>query len=159
MTLPPIDKETRPPPIVDEDKLRSYDGVSAGFLGSKKILFNCHQLVLIASFRVSFAPRYSANHSPASHSHGNSHLPTSIASQGRISYARGQRRRRCHGSRRGCRSRHHRTSRHQEEGMVHLNSPEILPRAASLPTFYISSSSSQLFKHKKRKKNLFHVIS
>jgi contactin associated protein-like 2 len=35
VTLPPIEKETRPPPIVDEDKLRSYDGVSAGFLGSE----------------------------------------------------------------------------------------------------------------------------
>lgn len=33
VTLPPIVKETRPAPIVDEDKLRSYDGISAGFLG------------------------------------------------------------------------------------------------------------------------------
>ena len=37
VTLPPIERETRPPPIVDEDKLRSYDGVSAGLLGSKFI--------------------------------------------------------------------------------------------------------------------------
>lgn len=35
VTLPPIAKETRPPPIVDEDKLRSYDSFSASFLGSK----------------------------------------------------------------------------------------------------------------------------
>lgn len=41
VTLPPIEKETRPPPIVDQDKLRSYDGVSAGFLGSK-CRFNVH---------------------------------------------------------------------------------------------------------------------
>ena len=40
VTLPPIDKETRPPPIIDEDRLRSYDGVSAGFLGSKDRLSN-----------------------------------------------------------------------------------------------------------------------
>lgn len=35
VTLPPIEKETRPPPLVDEDRLRSYDGVNAGFLASK----------------------------------------------------------------------------------------------------------------------------
>lgn len=39
VTLPPIEKETRPPPIVDEDRLRSYDGISAGFLGSKNYQF------------------------------------------------------------------------------------------------------------------------
>ncbi len=35
MTLPPIVKETRPPPIVDADKISSYDGISAGFLGGE----------------------------------------------------------------------------------------------------------------------------
>jgi hypothetical protein len=47
VTLPPVDKETRPPPIIDEEKLRSYDGVSAGFLGSK---FFFHRNLFLLQF-------------------------------------------------------------------------------------------------------------
>lgn len=50
VTLPPVIKETRPPPIIDEDKLRSYDGVSAGFLGS--LLFIILLLLLIMAILI-----------------------------------------------------------------------------------------------------------
>lgn len=33
VTLPPIEKETRPPPEVDQDRLRQYDGVNSALLG------------------------------------------------------------------------------------------------------------------------------
>lgn len=35
VTLPPIEKETRPPPEVDQDRLRQYDGVNSALLGCK----------------------------------------------------------------------------------------------------------------------------
>lgn len=44
MTLPPIEKETRPPPDVDQDRLRQYDGVNSALLGcefvNKQLVMN-----------------------------------------------------------------------------------------------------------------------
>jgi contactin associated protein-like 2 len=47
VTLPPIEKETRPPPDIDEDKLRQYEGLGAGLLSS---IFLIILLCLIAVF-------------------------------------------------------------------------------------------------------------
>lgn len=88
VTHPPPIIETRPPPIVDEDKLRkAYNQIDSAILGSKKkyIKFNATEKNKIILYF-----RHISYSLPVPYSHGSYNCTLSITTQGRISYPRRQ---------------------------------------------------------------------
>lgn len=117
VTHPPIEIETRPPPEVDEDRLRDAYGPDTAILGGKFIFLIT---AIRADRNVQSSSRCPGSAILASYNHGYPDQSVHEPPQGRISNARGQRSRCGPGSGRCGRAVDYWPSSDQTKRMVYL---------------------------------------